>query len=157
MRVIAFFWSKWVWFRKGINCHSRCTFNCKDIENLISVPNMIRYELLMNYKFLAQYNAHMCSKHVGITNYWSLIKQVSQEVSVEEQRIVSDLTMNTIKNWKTTNLYSILIKLILWTMRHLNMVFLRQKFQQICCFIKTYEPKHVAVFLCKLRTALSNN
>jgi len=52
---------------------------------------MIRHELLMNYKFLAQYNARMCSKHVGITNYWPLVKQVSQEVSVEKQRIVSDL------------------------------------------------------------------
>jgi len=33
----------------------------------------------------------MCTKHVGIINYWPLVKQVSQEVSVEEQRIVSDL------------------------------------------------------------------
>jgi len=65
--------------RKEINCHSRCTFNCKDIENLISIPNMIRHELLMNYKFLAQYNARICSKHVGIINYWPLVKQVSQE------------------------------------------------------------------------------
>jgi len=56
-------------YRKKINCHSRCTFNYKDIENLISVSNMIRHELLMNDKFLAQYNARMCSKHVGITNY----------------------------------------------------------------------------------------
>jgi len=54
-------------YRKGINCHSQCMFNCKDIENLISVPNMIRHELLMNYKFLAQYNVRMCSKHAGIT------------------------------------------------------------------------------------------
>jgi len=69
-------------YRKRINCHSRCTFNCKDIENLISVPNMIHYELLMNYKFLVQYNAHMYNKHVDITNYWALVKQVSQEVSI---------------------------------------------------------------------------
>jgi len=33
----------------------------------------------------------MCNKHVGITNYWPLVKQVSQEVSVEGQRVVSDL------------------------------------------------------------------
>jgi len=52
-------------YRKEIKCHNRYTFNCKDIENLISVPNMIRHELLMNYKFLAQYNARMCNKHVG--------------------------------------------------------------------------------------------
>jgi len=45
---------------------------------------MIRYELLMNYKFLAEYDARMCSKHVGITNYWPLVKQVLQDVSVEE-------------------------------------------------------------------------
>jgi len=78
-------------YRKGINCHSRCTFNCKDIENLISVSNMIRHELFMNYKFLAQYNACMCNKHIDITNYWPFVKQVSQKVSVEELRIVSDL------------------------------------------------------------------
>jgi len=52
----------------------------------------------MNYKFLTQYNAcNMCSKHVGITNYWPLVKQVSQEVSIEEQKIVISC-MNTIKN-----------------------------------------------------------
>jgi len=33
----------------------------------------------------------MCSKYIGITNYRSLIKQASQEMSVEEQRIISDL------------------------------------------------------------------
>jgi len=60
---------------------------------------MIRHKLLTNYKFLVQYNARMCSKHVGITNYWSLVKQVSQEVSVEKQRIVSVIScMNAIKN-----------------------------------------------------------
>jgi len=43
-------------------------------------------------------------------------------------------------------------------MRHLKHRFLTiKKFQQICYFIKTCEPKHVAVFLCKLYTALSNN
>jgi len=36
------------------------------------------------------------------------------------------------------------------------MVFLRLK-KILGCFIKTCESKHVAVFLCKLRTALSNN
>jgi len=38
---------------------------------------MIRHELLMTYKFLAQYNACMCSKHVGMTTraqkHWSYI------------------------------------------------------------------------------------
>jgi len=60
-------------YQKRINCYSQCTFNCKDIENLISVSNMIHHELLINYKFLAQYNARMCSKHVGIINYWPLV------------------------------------------------------------------------------------
>jgi len=38
----------------------------------------------MNYKFLVQSNARMCSKHVHIINYWPLVKQILQEVSVEE-------------------------------------------------------------------------
>jgi len=44
-------------------------------------------------------------------------------------------------------------------MRHLKYDFLtiKRKIPVICCFIKTCEPKHIAVFLCKLRTALSNN
>jgi len=56
----------------------------------------------MNYKFLAQYNARICSKH-GITNYWSLVKQVSQEVSVEQQRIVSDLMYEYYQELKNNN------------------------------------------------------
>jgi len=51
---------------------------------------MIHHELI-NYKFLAQYNVRMCSKHVDVTNYWPLVKKISQEVSVENQRIISDL------------------------------------------------------------------
>jgi len=44
-------------------------------------------------------------------------------------------------------------------MRHLKHDFSydKKKFQQICYFIKTCEPKYVVVFLCKLHTALSNN
>jgi len=57
----------------------------------------------MNYKFLTQYNVHMYSKHVGITNYWPLVKQVSQEVSVEEQRIVSDLMYECYQELKNNN------------------------------------------------------
>jgi len=42
-------------------------------------------------------------------------------------------------------------------MRHLKHDFFTiKKIQQICYFI-TCEPKHVVIFLCKLRTALSNN
>jgi len=39
-------------------------------------------------------------KHVGIINYWSLVKQISQEVSVEEQKIVSDLKYEYYQEWK---------------------------------------------------------
>jgi len=53
-------------YRKRNNCHLGCIFGCKDIEDLISVPNMIRHELLMNYKFLAKRDARMCSKHVTL-------------------------------------------------------------------------------------------
>lgn len=33
----------------------------------------------------------------------------------------------------------------------------KAQFEKICTFTRTCQPKHVAVFLCKLRTALSNN
>jgi len=55
----------------------------------------------MNYKFLAIMPA--CA--IGITNYWPLVKQVSQEVSVEEQRIVSDLMYTRVEKQRQTFQY----------------------------------------------------
>lgn len=147
-------------YRKGNNCHLGCTFGCKDIENLISVPNMIRHELLMNYKFLAKRDARMCSKHVGITNYWLLVKQVSQEVSAEEQKMVSDLMYEYYQQLMKNN------DKLVFNIDTIDSIddetfktwfsYDKEEFHQICSFTKTCEPKHVAVFLCKLRTALSN-
>lgn len=79
-------------YRKGINCHTRCTFSCsKNTDKLLSIPKIIRCKLLMNYKFVTKCNVCMCSEHIGISTYWPLVKQISQEVSAEEQRLVSDL------------------------------------------------------------------
>jgi len=125
---------------------------------------MIRHEL-MNYKFLAQYNARMCSKHVGIINYWPLVKQVSQEVSVEEQRIVNDLMYEYYQELKNNDKFVFSIdkidsmndEIYLKHLRYGFRPYDKKKFQQICCFIETCELKHVVVFLCKLRIAISNN
>lgn len=61
-------------YRKGNSSHNRCTFSCQNIENSISVPNAIRHELLMNYKFLVYPDTRICSAHIGICNYWPLVK-----------------------------------------------------------------------------------
>lgn len=62
------------------------TFACKNIDNLISVPIQIRRDLLMNYKFLFQPDARLCSNHIGVSNYWPLVKQVSNE----DHKMMSD-------------------------------------------------------------------
>jgi len=121
---------------------------------------MIRHEL-MNYKFLARYNARMCSKHVSITNYWPF-KQVSQKVSVEEQRIVSDLMYEYYQELKNNDKFVFNIDKIDSMNDEIFKTWFsydkkKKKFQQICGFIKICELKHVVVFLCKLRTAISNN
>jgi len=95
----------------------------------------------MNYKFLAQY---MCSKHVGITNYWLLVKQVLQEVSVEEQRIVSDLMYEYYQELKNNDkLVFNIDKIDSMNDETFKTWFFYDKktFQQICCF-KTCEPKY---------------
>lgn len=65
-------------YRKGINCHTRCIFGCsKNTDKLLSIPRIIRCELLMNYKFFIKCDARMCSEHIGISTYWPLVKQIS--------------------------------------------------------------------------------
>jgi len=87
------------------------------------------------------------------------VKQVSQEVSVEEQRIINDLMYEYYQALKNDKLVFNIDKINSMNDETFKTWFSydKKKFQQICCFIKTCEPKHVALFLCKLRTAFSNN
>lgn len=55
----------------------------------------------MNYKFLVPRDARMCSEHLGIDNYWSFGKNISQEVAVEDHKMVSDLMYNYYQESKT--------------------------------------------------------
>lgn len=45
----------------------------------------------MHYKVWIKQDSRMCSTHVGIPNYWPLVKQISREVSAEDQKVVTDL------------------------------------------------------------------
>lgn len=78
-------------YRQGINSHLRCTFNCENLSKLITISRTICCKLLMDYKFLIKYNARMCSNHVDNSTFWPLVKQITKEVSAEEQKTVSDL------------------------------------------------------------------
>lgn len=94
---------------KGLNCHARCTFGCKDIGILISVSNVIRHLLFMNHKFLVHRDARMCTEHLGIDNYRSFVKQISQEVATENKEMVSALMYEYYQESKTNNLSLTLI------------------------------------------------
>lgn len=71
-------------YRRGLNSHTHCTYGCKTIENLILVPNDTRHLLLMNYKFFIHSNARMCSEHLAVHNYWSLVTQITCKVVAED-------------------------------------------------------------------------
>lgn len=144
-------------YRKGHHSHNHCTFGCRVLGNLISVPSAIRTRLLMNYKFLVLKTSQMCSEHIGLANYWPLVNQITRQVTSEEQKLVSDLMFdNYHKSWNEhvfniDNLDSITDDdFKAW------FAFDKNQFHTICTFIKSCEAKHVAVFLCKIRTSLAN-
>lgn len=81
-------------YRKGLHSHTQCTFGCKTLGNLVSVPKTTRTFLLMNYKFLVLPSAQMCVDHFAVNCYWPLVKQITREVPDEDQKQISDLMFN---------------------------------------------------------------
>lgn len=144
-------------YRKGLTSHHRCTFACKTPVNLISVPKSTRNFLLMNYKFLVLPTSQMCAEHVGIDDYWPLVKQVTHVVSAEEQKLVSDLMFDIYHNTRNEHTFNIdNIDSIDDTDFKAWFAYDKAQFKVICTFSKSCQPKHVAVLLCKMRTSLSN-
>lgn len=144
-------------YRKGLHSHTQCTFGCKVLGNLISVPIATRSFLLMNYKFLILPTSQMCSDHIGIDNYWPLVNQITREVAIEDQKLVSDLMFNYYQNSRNEHVFNI------DNLDSINdddfkawFAYNKAQFRTICTYIKSCEAKHVAVLLCKLRTSLSN-
>jgi len=84
--------------QKKLSSHNRIF--CKNIGNLDLILKKIRYNLVMNYKFFAPYNACMCNEHVGVNNYWPLVKQRQKMIS-EEQILISDLMYKCFQELKT--------------------------------------------------------
>lgn len=144
-------------YRKGLNAHSRCTFGCKVIGNLVSVPSPTRRFLLTDYKFLVQPSAQMCTDHIGLDNYWPLVKQITREVEAEDQKLVSDLILKYYHESRNDHTFNI---------DNLDSIddndfqawfgFDKDQFGVICQYTESCKAKHVATFLCKLRTSLSN-
>lgn len=144
-------------YRKGLHSHTQCTFGCKILGNLISVPSAVRSFLLMNYKFLVLQTSQMCTDHIGLDNYWPLVKQITREVPAEDQKLISDLMFDYYQNSRNDHIFNI---------DNLDSIndydfqawfgFDKAQFGAICSYIQSCEPKHVAILLCKLRTSLSN-
>lgn len=57
----------------------------------------------MNYKFLIQPDARLCSNHIGISNYWPIVKQVSNEVPHEDHKMMNNLIFNILEFSKKSN------------------------------------------------------
>lgn len=144
-------------YRKGLNSHTQCTFGCKILGNLVSVPKNTRTFLLMNYKFLVKPSAQMCVDHFGTDNYWPLVKQITCEVPAEDQKLISDIMFDHNQSSRNDHTFDI---------DNLNSIsdddfkawfaYDKEQFKTICSFIKSCEAKHVAILLCKMRTSLSN-
>lgn len=144
-------------YRKGLHSHTQCTFGCKILGNLVSVPSKIRTFLLMNYKFLVLPTSQMCADHVGLDNYWPLVKQITREVAAEDQKQISDLMFDynqSSRNDHTFNLDN--LSSISDSDFKAWFAFDKEQFGKICSFTKSCQAKHVAVLLCKMRTSLSN-
>ena len=101
----------------------------------------------------------MCSTHLSTSNYWPFVKQVSTEVSVLEQKLVSDVMFEYYQNFNKNNN-------LIFNLNNLETIkddtfkawfgYKKSKFTKICEFTKNCENNHVAVFLCKIWTSLSN-
>lgn len=144
-------------YRKGNHSHTQCTFGCKVIADLVTVAPKIRDLLLLQYKFLVLPSSRMCTDHVGLENYWPLVRQIRREVAPEEQKMVSDIILSHYHNLKNDHIFDV---------DNLNRIndedfrswfgFDKAQFDIICSYNKSCKPKHVAVLLCKMRTSLSN-
>lgn len=144
-------------YRKGNHSHTQCTFGCKTLGKLISVPSKTRTMLLMNYKFFVLPTSQMCSDHVALDNYWSLVKQITRKVPDEDQKQISDIMFDYHQKSKNDVVFDI-NKLDSIDNDDFKAWFAydKEQFRQICSFTKSCKAKHVAVLLCKMRTSLSN-
>ncbi len=149
-------------YRNGNNSHHQCTFGCKQNDSstlTIRIPKKILQDLLMNYKFFAHEQSRMCNEHIGISNYWPLVKQINQEVKEKDQMFVMNLMHDYYQELKST-------RDPIFDMSQIDAIsddvfkswfgYSKEQFKSICSFTLHCSDQQIAVLLCKLRTALSN-
>lgn len=143
-------------YRKGLHSHTQCTFGCKLLGRLVSVPTSMRHSLLMNYKFLILKSSQMCVEHVGLDNYWPLVNQITREVGLEDYKMICDIMFDYHHAARNEHIFD------MENIRAMDnddfkawFAYTKEQFDIICNFVSC-EEKHVAVFLCKLRTSLTN-
>lgn len=144
-------------FRKGLSSHNRCTFGCRGANDMFQVPKKIRKDLLINYKFLAPENSQMCREHIGVSNYWPLVLKC-QEASVEDHIVISQNMFKYFHEKRT--------KKAVFDIENIDSIdeacfkpwfaYDKEQFQKICSYSLHCSSVQIAIFLCKLRTALSH-
>lgn len=146
--------------RKGHNTHSGCVFGCHipPNSNCVTVPKIIRRELLMKHSFYAAPHSRMCSRHLSETDWALLANQIDHFVEPE--------FLPTI----VTTMQEFYLERENESMNLLNMDQIEQFDDQKCrkwfavdknqfltiCKESSCDAWQAGVLLCKMRTALSN-
>ena len=102
----------------------------------------------MEYKFFVVPGARICSGHLNVVNYWPLVKQISKEVSDEEQKHISNMMFDYYQEKDS--------KKAVFDMDGIENIkdevfkdwfgYYQNQFKKICEFAKNCKPRDVAIF-----------
>lgn len=150
-------------FRKGIHSHRYCMFSCgeKSFE-LVLASSAFRFKLLREYKFFSIEGSRSCRSHLEVDNLWPIVKQVNLQQN--DYKAVAELFFNFHQKFDASGKQKSFFDpeqpdskwitdddFFNWT------GYSKVQFQLICKDAPGCTPLEIIVFLCKLRTALSNS
>ncbi len=151
------------YFRSAPLSHHQCIFRCSSPSSLISVSVQLRYRLLLDYKFFTKSGSRMCNLESHYQpNLWSLVKQITDCVPQDKHEDILSLIYELHKQqpsksdtafFDNDNITSDRVdekSFKSWT------GFSKTQFEEVLQYAPNSKPVHVAVFLSKLRTGMSN-
>lgn len=150
-------------FRKAIHSHHYCMFSCGEYSiELVQVSSAFRFKLLREYKVFSVKGSRSCLSHLDVDNLWPIVKQLTS--NVDDYKAVADLFFEFHQKFdasgKPKSIFDPEQPDSDWTSDDVffNWTgFSKTQFQSIFQDAPGCKPVEVIVFLCKLRTALSNS
>lgn len=150
------------YFRTAPFSHHQCIFKCHRPENLVRVPVSQRFQLLAEYSLVTRENSYWCASHLELETYWPLVKQVSEQLSPEDHRLLSILLSDLFKR-RNDNYSAGIFDIDQPDSDHISdksfkqwIGYSKEQFRQIISYAPSSTPVQMAVFLCKLRHSMSN-